>query len=732
MILNLPRDHHAVNISSDIQRLGEAAVELFIHEHNLTSIGPRRQISINNTAHKCDGTIEEYEARWEEMRKFFYMIGDSQSATLCHRLKCPDNPLPFNAESFMQYLDFKYGSATQLLRKHGTNEPLLDIMGNQIMCQGTWHSPNQSNKIRSAVYCLHNHYEVLRGPYVVTCPDCVSIHDTFKQQPDYRAGSYGSCLRHASGSVLNSSGNVCLSEDVKIKLDRWKENKAAYRKKGSMQMTPSQVRVLRNLLLSSGDINDMKTYVMILLGIKLFLRADELVQLKLDMFGLDYQIVSIDSVRALAVTIKGKNDTVPVTLMIFSDDDCPEFCPVRHLLAYVKKAGLKEGYLFPGDLELQLRKPDGNYKHHIAYPTFLRTMRNLLKDTLGLTLGKGALGTHTLRKTGYLFAYWGVMGEKFWMQSPLQDKFVPELQLSNILKSARHKSIQNAATYQQDAAAVLAMVEREQFCHDQRVSRWESIYVVDGGNAHIVVTPSRFYQKPLVEMATFYFDTCLHLTTSSMTVSTLMSLICSTVPAESKHEKLKTILAKFLPAKELYETLDLLSGAICEAIGSVQDVAAAATGSVVAASSVVAAPTTADTLSPTTAVAVSPSTTSLPAASTEQPPQKKRRIRKGGDDDLEGRDKVIGCGKDHKAKMTMIKALHDRVGEDRSALTEKARVWYTKNVVKPMRCLAQCHGGSVDHFVEDAIPVFFRSKQWRPDHNFPTHQYVCSKCNEAG
>jgi hypothetical protein len=682
----------------------------------------------------------EYEARWEEMRKFYFMIGCHQSATLCHRMKCPDNPLPFVAESFMYYLDYKYGAAGTVLLQHGTSLPKLDVQGHQIFCQGTWNSPDQSNKIRSAVFCLHNHYEVLRGPYVVTCPDCVSTHDVFKQQPSYTAGTYGACQRHSSGSVLNSSGNVCLCEDVKIRLERWKGNKAAYKKKGSMQLTPSQVRVLRSLLLSSGDINDMKTYVMIILGIKLFLRANELIKLKLDMFGLDYQIVSTDNVRALSVTIQGKTDPVPVTLMIFSDDECPEFCPVRHLLAYVERAGLKENsFLFPGDDELRLGKADGNYQHRISYKSFLLTMRNLLTGSLGLTLGKGALGTHTLRKTGYLFAYWGVMGVQFWKHAHDNDKFIPELQMSNILRSARHRSIQNAKTYQQDAAGVLSMVEREQFCHDQRVSRWESIYIMDGGNAHIVSTPSRYFQKPLDEMATFYFDECLHIKTSSMTVSTLMALICSTVPAESKHEKLKTILAKFLPAAQLHETLDLLSGAICEAIGSVHNemntVAAATTGggTVVAAAtgSVVAAATgcVGAAVSPTTAVAVSPSTASLPAASAAKPPGNKRK-RVGGDDDLEERVEVAKCGKNHRLKMTKIKAIYDRVDRNRSVLTEPARVWYTRNAVKPMRCLMTCHGGNFDKFVDDAIPTFLKSQGWPADRNFSLPNYYCTKCKE--
>jgi hypothetical protein len=257
-----------------------------------------------------------------------------------------------------------------------------------------------------------------------------------------------------------------------------------------------------------------------------------------------------------------------------------------------------------------------------------------------------------------------------------------------------------------------------------------------------------------------------------------MALICSIQPAVSKQDQLKRILAKFVPAVELDDTLELLSGAIFEAIAfafvqNERSVAAASTTVDGAASTVApvasvyrkftsipaaftsipaaftsipaaftsiptaftSIPTAFTSIPAASAVAdfdFSPATAaSLPAASTEAPPKKKRRIRKGGDDDLDGRHEVAQCGKDHKAKISMIKAIYDRVGEDRSALTEGARIWYTKNVVKPMRCLTRCHGGSVDQFVNVAIPIFFRSKNVPAGRIFPSHSYECANCKDA-
>jgi hypothetical protein len=732
---NLPLANHAVKITADIIELGDKGVDLFIADNGLTIPATPLIISVANTAKKNVSTIAEYGARWLEVKKFCYLKGDYQSAALCHRTKCPVNPLPFRSETFMEYLDFKYTVAGTILKKHGTELPLLDVLGRTIKCQGTWHSPELSDKIRSAVYCLHNAYENLRGNYVVKCPTCVSIHNAYKEDAAFREGTYGACQQHASGSVLNSSGNVLNCVDVKNKLNRWKANMSAYVKKGSMQMTPMQVRQLRSLLLSSNDINDMKAYVMILLGIKLFLRASELVKLKMENFDdvQRFQIVSLNNVRALCVKVKGKCDPKPVTLMIFSDDDNPEFCPVRHLLAYIERAGIKKGFLFPPDVDLTNGKADGHYKSHVTYKHWLKMMRYLLgRGCLKLKLGKGCLGTHTLRKTGYLFAYWGVMGAKFWRQAEPTDKNVPELALSNIMKAARHRTVANAGSYQQDAATVLAIIEREQHPEMQRVSRWESIYLNENGNANYVNAASLVFQKPLVELADYFFVECLHLKSANSDISTLMGLICSIRPIQSKEDQLMKLLEKYVPDALKNEAIELLAGSISEAFAFLQHGGAAVGDEDTAA-------TTTGAARSASAAAVSRSTASRPATSSTiegQPKKKKQRVRKGGDDDLIEREEVAKCGKDHKAKMTKVKALYDRVeaGDNKSRLTEKARQWYTKNVVKPMKCLTICHEGSIDQFVAVAVPAFFllQSKDKTTDRAFPTHEYRCVKCKGNG
>jgi hypothetical protein len=51
--------------------------------------------------------------------------------------------------------------------------------------------------------------------------------------------------------------------------------------------------------------------------------------------------------RGIAVTFKGKRDKKEVTLMLWADDDHPELCPLRHLLAFFHILGHDSSFLFP-------------------------------------------------------------------------------------------------------------------------------------------------------------------------------------------------------------------------------------------------------------------------------------------------------------------------------------------------------------------------------------------------
>jgi hypothetical protein len=173
---------------------------------------------------------------------------------------------------------------------------------------------------------------------------------------------------------------------------------------------------------------------MILLGIKQFLRSDELLDVEVHDFVRDLQIIKKEKgVEALVMKICGKSDDIPKDLIIWADEEYPEFCPIRHLLLYVKLSGLKSGYLFPPEWTL----PDAATGKSILpydYDDFLAKMKVLCVEKLGQRSRDNIYGTHILRKTAYLFAIWGVLKVQKVQISEASD--VPKLSRAAIMQSA--------------------------------------------------------------------------------------------------------------------------------------------------------------------------------------------------------------------------------------------------------------------------------------------------------
>jgi hypothetical protein len=93
-------------------------------------------------------------------------------------------------------------------------------------------------------------------------------------------GTYGSCRLHPGRAQIVPKGNPIFSREVMQQLLKTKEDLKGWKVKGNVQLLPGEVRQLRDYLVGSGTLENFQIYVMILLGIKLFLRADELIKMK--------------------------------------------------------------------------------------------------------------------------------------------------------------------------------------------------------------------------------------------------------------------------------------------------------------------------------------------------------------------------------------------------------------------------------------------------------------------
>ncbi len=155
----------------------------------------------------------------------------------------------------------------------------------------------------------------------------------------------------------------------------------------------------------------------------------------------------------------GKNDVESVVLFLWPDDELPELCPVRRLLAWFHISGIKEGYFFPSLESLQMvRDSDGLSETQIGWDMYQHRFTTVTDVILGNHERK--FGSHTNRKTGYLLAVWGGGGD------------------IEIMEGARHKTLANAKKYRQDALLQLeyAKINRSVGELAQISSTWKPIY----------------------------------------------------------------------------------------------------------------------------------------------------------------------------------------------------------------------------------------------------------------
>jgi len=225
-------------------------------------------------------TEKAYKDKWKEMMKFFYLIGDYQSAMLVDREKCPNKPLPFRPDSFAVYLDYRCGVAGTTLKKPN-GDAQLDVNGRQILVIGGWKSPSSMYKIHAAVLFLHEtaYPDSCGGPYQNTCADCERLKalgpqlqginvtsedndqsdeddgsDNARGQVTHALGLYRSCIAHANQPFLRTRGCILKHPASINHYNAWlKCIQKQHVTKGCGQLYPSEVRSLRDHLLARGD-----------------------------------------------------------------------------------------------------------------------------------------------------------------------------------------------------------------------------------------------------------------------------------------------------------------------------------------------------------------------------------------------------------------------------------------------------------------------------------------------
>lgn len=194
----------------------------------------------------------------------------------------------------------------------------------------------------------------------------------------------------------------------------------------------------------------------------------------------------------------------------------------------------------------------------------------MLDDVLGNDASiKGfKLGTHTLRKTAYLFAVFGIMlkyevtGRRVTTGKPTLD-YIQSLEDDALAKAGRHVSMKNASLYYMSALEKwhTAGVHHDRAWRTNKVSEWKSIYA---GTKTCPPNQDAVSQtdKTLAELAPWYVRHELNITPTHNNFQRTITVACHKPPNRSCCDDLKRLLNALPPQlkvnahKLLREALD--------------------------------------------------------------------------------------------------------------------------------------------------------------------------------
>jgi hypothetical protein len=338
-------------------------------------------------------TQETYNKHYRGLLYFFNLLGDWESM-MCLLDNPPAGCPSMRVRSIVLYFEWRRRSGT-LMDQNG--QEVRDRFGNPISCISTWVAPGNVHQCRSAISDIHEKIGQ-RGTYRESCEQCIL---------NYRVnGSQQPCPVHLGGfPLLRRTGNPRESNSLNNYMDMLADETADYVPYGSEPLDPWELLRVRNALIATNNLWDLQFACMLLVGCALFLREDELSNIRVS--DLDFELTSVNTaIDSVAVKIQGKRDVSQVTLILWANHAVPNLCPVRHLLLYLHKSGIKGGFLFPPEVvTASLNGNPVDIDENVSYVTALERFQTLFSQQTGRP--QSCFGTHSIRKTSFVLAFWG-------------------------------------------------------------------------------------------------------------------------------------------------------------------------------------------------------------------------------------------------------------------------------------------------------------------------------------
>jgi hypothetical protein len=481
--------------------------------------------TLKGTDAELSGTKGSYESRWCHFHAFCVLVGFYTCSLVLDRDACPDRPIPVEPDTIRLYVQYMVCPTDQELLHPDTNRVIFDVMGKVVYCTGAWQEKGNIVKFRASMLGLDSLHSELTGPeYIQKCHSCTTVTSRSRGGTNTRSAraartlsnvlTHSPCELHTDGARVRSRGCSMNATTVKKYLCYMKNECRNYKKKGNIQLLPSEVRRIRTALLAENSLEGLQYWTMVIMGIKLFARISELLTMKLEDFDPTLMLLESTScfVSALVLKLLGKGGNFH-WLCIFADDEFPELCPIRALLLYISLSGITSGYLFPkilpGHSPHESTEDDSSTEStgdvdestlHYPYATFINKMKSLLTVTLRREMGDGDIfGTHILRKTAYLFAIFGML-----RQFGGQVRNLHDMLMTGIMESARHACIKNVQYYSRDACTRYEWDRAKTISTENDVPDWRSIHIIEPNVIRAQTETCRTKQQHLSQIALVY------------------------------------------------------------------------------------------------------------------------------------------------------------------------------------------------------------------------------------
>lgn len=219
---------------------------------------------------------------------------------------------------------------------------------------------------------------------------------------------------------------------------------------------------------------------MILISSRIFLRANEICNIKIDSDYLEEVTMVAENghVEAVGLEIKGSNTRHNSHLCLWADTKIPELCPVIMLMIWIKMTGRKNGFLFTST---DLVGEQGTIAMDVDY--FLEKCKAVISSTLPRA-SKNHFGPLSIFKTGYVF---GILEKA--------DQFALAI-------AARHKSVEASMKCFMEANFALELAKSNSLNYAQDAKPyWRNPHVHSLDLARITIEEGNILNKK---------DSCLY------------------------------------------------------------------------------------------------------------------------------------------------------------------------------------------------------------------------------